>query len=588
MCNVKIEDGRPPADKTKFSDCFRSVFGVDLTADKDTVHPPFVCDKHRRLMQRLQASPSSTNIEIFVFKPHTDGDCTVCQPTEDDEALKPKRKSAGGPGRGRKGIMFLMPTTLTEKADEPPYASTSSQEPQQMSSPMEDILMEEIPSASTEDTPSTCTSMEETTPTSTSSMYYCQPCDRYFDSKPQLDKHNEAGRHFCMNASGVYTCRYCGKNVESFGGVIFHESVCGKSGTTPGDHLADEVEEEEEEEENQDMDDESISGDEQEESSVEQNADDVDESEESLDDSGSDEDDDEMARNSTESDESDNEHPESGQEEGCLSDDEHPEDGQEKGRLSDDEHPESRQAESRLSDDEHLESGQEESRLSDDQENIVSGLERTDSMGSSHDDDQKCKDEGQLSDDQENIVSGLERTDSMAGSRDNDQKSEEDDKISKSVRSMPRCRLCAVDFRTSEMLDEHMAYGVHKNQHGLFTCRYCQKLYKEHGRFVKHRNKLCDKRPNKDAEQPTKRNPTTSPNYCQICRETFTERNYGRHMKEGLHKNEKGKYTCSVCQRLFPILGSLKAHLPSCCQGENPQHKPTRKAAGADLEEGKA
>ena len=58
---------------------------------------------------------------------------------------------------------------------------------------------------------------------------YCQLCDRCFGSNEQLERHNEIGRHFCRNADGVYVCRYCQKDFNSIGGVIYHESVCGKT-----------------------------------------------------------------------------------------------------------------------------------------------------------------------------------------------------------------------------------------------------------------------------------------------------------------------------------------------------------------------
>ena len=63
--------------------------------------------------------------------------------------------------------------------------------------------------------------------------------------------------------------------------------------------------------------------------------------------------------------------------------------------------------------------------------------------------------------------------------------------------------------------------------------------------------------------------------YCNKCNQTFTSSSELReHIKLGIHKDEKGWYTCPMCNLQFEFLRTLQVHEEVQHKGEKPAAEP--------------
>ncbi|CAI8020577.1 hypothetical protein GBAR_LOCUS12297, partial [Geodia barretti] len=56
-----------------------ALLGVNCDHDVETVHPKYFCNQCYRSAQRQHTSPGSTQIQLFLWREHSESSCEVCQ-----------------------------------------------------------------------------------------------------------------------------------------------------------------------------------------------------------------------------------------------------------------------------------------------------------------------------------------------------------------------------------------------------------------------------------------------------------------------------------------------------------------------------
>ncbi|XP_019646796.1 PREDICTED: uncharacterized protein LOC109487258 [Branchiostoma belcheri] len=133
LCGQDVNDRKNPCSSLTYKQEFVNLFGIDLTSDVPSIHPPDICHKCRCVFDRYRRTPSkdgfTTRTTPYLFVAHSDA-CQLCydKTAADHNYVAEKQANKGGrkrkvvrnsgPGRGGKRLAEHDQGGSTEEHDQ--------------------------------------------------------------------------------------------------------------------------------------------------------------------------------------------------------------------------------------------------------------------------------------------------------------------------------------------------------------------------------------------------------------------------------------------------------------------------------------
>ena len=107
LANCSLKRSLYCCDKMEFKDEFLKLFQIDLSFDVESVHPPFICEKHKKLLTYARQALSKnrsyvTTVVPYQFTEHGENGCSYCDSCWKETGLGRPKKRSGRPGARRK------------------------------------------------------------------------------------------------------------------------------------------------------------------------------------------------------------------------------------------------------------------------------------------------------------------------------------------------------------------------------------------------------------------------------------------------------------------------------------------------------